>query len=154
MSHHEIARFALEFAHAADPTFPAPTEARTKAWVAVFESQPVCPQEARAAVLDHYAKSAKRLTPNVIVDHCKKQQVWSSVEHINWWLDVWCLRHPFAPFIAEYSGIQPPEFSKAPSGASLEEQKKLAAAELAPWIEENRQTLIEAIQKRRIKRPQ
>lgn len=149
MSMYEIAREALEFASAVDHSFPKPTDARIEAWAAVFDEQPVWSEEARVAVREFYAKSGKRLTPSVIVDYCKAQPVWSSEEHINWWLNTWCCDYPYSPALHDYAGVRAPDFDEFDPRLSRTGSRERLSKAMRQWVDENRQTLIDAITTRR-----
>ena len=79
-------------------------QAQIATWAEMFDGEPVWPSEAMGAVKAHYAKSnAFPLMPGDVIEHCKRQPVTSSPEHVSWFLDRWA-QHPWSTAIEELVG--------------------------------------------------
>lgn len=110
-----IAKSVLKLASDLDPRFPLPsssTELATKCtnWALILNGK-VWPEEAKAAVLHHYAKSSFALMPSDVVDYCQGQPAWSSIEHAREWVMSVAVRIPYSGAIELFSGIEEPRFT-------------------------------------------
>lgn len=116
--------------------------AQIMAWAECFDGQPIWPQEALDAVAQHYRnKNAFPLMPGDVLDHCRRQPVWSSAEHVSAWLD-WAVEHPWTPALEEYVGR--PVLPMRPDSYSIDDKPRLVEQRRA-FVAQHRQALIEAI---------
>jgi hypothetical protein len=120
------------------------------AWGRCFNGQKVFPTEALDAVHTHYRQpNAFPIKPGDIIAHCETQPVWSSVEHVQHFLDD-CPRYPYSTAIEDYAGVRPPE-SDIPDTVPHDQRRQYRADELAEWINTYRDELVTAILNRKHK---
>lgn len=136
IDYRDLAKNVLKLAGALDARMAMPTSrddqiARVDAWASALKGR-AWPSEAEDAVIEHYRERHTILLPGDIVAYCKKQPVWSSVEHARNWIFNVGLREPYSGAIEAYSGISEPKI-EIPAGVARDAHKDYLAGKLTEW---------------------
>lgn len=136
IDYRELAKKVLKLAGALDARMAMPASRddqidRVDAWGSALKGR-VWPSEAEDAVIEHYRERRSILLPGDVVDYCKRQPVWSSVEHARDWIYRIGLQEPYSGAIEAYSGMQEPRI-EIPAEIAREAHKDWLVMKLTEW---------------------